>query len=62
MIPGFLVKIIGFRTSPVGGQNIVEVKNCDIFIGIILQPVIDQPLVEGSCIAGIFRICSKEVQ
>ena len=55
MVPCFLVKVIYFRTSPVCGQNIVEVKNCNIFIRIILQPVIDQPLVEGSGIAGVLR-------
>ncbi len=45
--------IVGVGVTPVGGEDIVEVEDDYVAVGIVSQPIVDQPVVKG---AGIFRI------
>ena len=46
--------VVGVNIAAIAGQDVVEIKDSHIVVGIADQPVVDQPVIEG---AGVGRVC-----
>jgi len=49
-------EVVLIRVAAVRGQDIVEIEHGDIGVRIILEPVVDQPLIESPGVGCVGRI------
>ncbi len=45
-----LIEVVHVRVAPVRRQHVVEVKDEHVFVGVVFEPVVDQPLVERTSV------------
>ncbi len=57
VVAGLPAQVIGVGIAAVGGQDVVEVENGHVVVGIAVQPVVPQPAIEGPGVGGALR-CS----
>ncbi len=53
VVPRAPAVIVGIGITAVGGQNVVKVKDCHVVVGVIVQPIVDQPVVKGARIVRV---------